>query len=143
MSRAAAIWFYTATSLGTVLFFVVAIGGIAFGEDAARGAIAGQLKCGRVLPTDRRAGRRDLDRLLDARHGWALVAKVLVVLGALALALWNRLRHTPALERGADGTGTRLATSIRMEIVIALLAFYAAAEMVCVHPADYGHRVEN
>jgi putative copper export protein len=84
-----------------------------------------------------------LDRLLDAWHGWALVAKVAVVLGALALALSNRLRHTPDLQKGTAGAGTRLAHSIRAEIVIVLLAFYAAAEMVSVHPADYGHRVQN
>lgn len=84
-----------------------------------------------------------LGRLLDAWHGWALAAKVLVVLAALALALWNRLRHTPALARGEDGAGRRLAASIRLEIAIVLLAFYAAAEMVSVHPVDYGHRVQN
>ncbi len=43
LSRGAAISFYTATSIGPVLFIVVAIAGLAFGEDAARGAIASQL----------------------------------------------------------------------------------------------------
>jgi putative copper export protein len=83
-----------------------------------------------------------LDRILDAWHGWALAWKVAAVLGALGLALWNRLRHTPALARGEDGAGARLAASIRLEIVLVLLAFYAAAEMVSVHPVDYGHRVQ-
>ena len=41
--RGASISFYTVTSIGPVLFIVVAIAGLAFGEDAARGAIAGQL----------------------------------------------------------------------------------------------------
>lgn len=84
-----------------------------------------------------------LDRILDAWHGWALAWKVLAVLGALGLALWNRLRHTPALARGEPGAGARLAASIRLEIVAVALAFYAAAEMVSVHPVDYGHRVQN
>jgi putative copper export protein len=84
-----------------------------------------------------------LDRIFDAWHGWALLWKVLAVLTALGLALWNRLRHTPALARGEAGAGARLATSIRVEIVVVALAFYAAAEMVSVHPADYGHRVQN
>jgi len=84
-----------------------------------------------------------LDLILEAWHGWALAAKVLVVLGALALALQNRLRHTPALARGEPGAGARLAASIRLEIVFVLLAFYIAAEMVSVHPIDYGHRVQN
>jgi len=35
LSRGAAISFYTVTSLGPILFIVVAIGGLAFGEDAA------------------------------------------------------------------------------------------------------------
>src|SRR5690349_12256005 len=43
LTRGAAIAFYTATSIGPVLFIVVAIAGIAFGEDAARGAIVEQL----------------------------------------------------------------------------------------------------
>jgi membrane protein len=44
LSRGAAISFYTVVSLGPVLFIVVAIAGLAFGEDAARGAIATELR---------------------------------------------------------------------------------------------------
>jgi membrane protein len=43
LSRGASISFYTATSIGPVLFIVVAIAGLAFGEDAARGAVSEQL----------------------------------------------------------------------------------------------------
>jgi putative copper export protein len=82
-----------------------------------------------------------VDRLFDAWHGWALAAKALVVLAALALALRNRLRFTPALARGEAGAGARLAAAIRLEIVVVAVAFYTAAEMVSVHPADYGHRI--
>ena len=84
-----------------------------------------------------------LDRIFDAWHGWALAWKVLAVLAALGLALWNRQRHTPALARGDAGAGARLAASIRLEMLLVALAFYAAAEMVSVHPVDYGHRVQN
>lgn len=84
-----------------------------------------------------------LDLILDAWHGWALVWKVVAVLCALALALVNRLHHTPELERQAPGAGARLARSIRIETVIILLIFYAAAEMVSVHPVDYGHRIQS
>ena len=84
-----------------------------------------------------------LDLIFDAWHGWALAGKVTIVLAALALALANRLRHTPALASGQPGAGARLASSIRLEIVLVLLAFYAAAEMVSVHPIDYGHRIQN
>ena len=43
LTRGATIAFYTIMSISPVLFIVVAIAGLAFGEDAARGAIAGQL----------------------------------------------------------------------------------------------------
>jgi membrane protein len=43
LSRGAAIAFYTVTSLAPVLIIAVAIAGIAFGEDAARGAVVEQL----------------------------------------------------------------------------------------------------
>ena len=43
LTRGAAIAFYTVTSIGPVLFIVVAIAGLVFGEEAARGAIAAQL----------------------------------------------------------------------------------------------------
>jgi putative copper resistance protein D len=84
-----------------------------------------------------------LDRVFDAWHGWALAWKVVAVLAALGLALWNRLRHTPALTRGEAGAGNRLAASIKLEMAFVALAFYAAAEMVSVHPVDYGHRIPN
>jgi membrane protein len=43
LTRGAAISFYTVTSIGPVLFIVVAIAGLAFGEKAATGAMAAQL----------------------------------------------------------------------------------------------------
>jgi membrane protein len=43
LRRGAAIAFYAVTSIGPVLLIVVAIAGLAFGQDAARGAIASQL----------------------------------------------------------------------------------------------------
>jgi membrane protein len=43
LSRGAAIAFYAATSLAPVLLIVVAIAGLAFGQDAARGAISEEL----------------------------------------------------------------------------------------------------
>jgi membrane protein len=43
LTRGAASAFYTVTSIGPVLFIVVAIAGLVFGEDAARGPISDQL----------------------------------------------------------------------------------------------------
>jgi membrane protein len=47
LSRGASIAFYAATSLAPVLLIVVAIAGLAFGQDAARTAISDEL--GRLL----------------------------------------------------------------------------------------------
>jgi membrane protein len=43
LSRGAAIAFYTVTSIAPVLLIVIAIAGLAFGKEAAQGAIIGQL----------------------------------------------------------------------------------------------------
>jgi membrane protein len=43
LTRGAAIAFYTVTSIAPVLLIVIAIAGLAFGQDAARNAITGQL----------------------------------------------------------------------------------------------------
>jgi membrane protein len=43
LTRGAAIAFYTVTSIGPVLFIVVAIAGLVFGEEAASGAMSAQL----------------------------------------------------------------------------------------------------
>ena len=42
LSRGAAMAFYAVTSLGPVLLIVIAVAGLAFGEDAARNAIVVQ-----------------------------------------------------------------------------------------------------
>lgn len=44
LSRGAAIAYYTIFSLAPVLVIVIAIAGLAFGEDAARGAVTGQIE---------------------------------------------------------------------------------------------------
>lgn len=84
-------------------------------------------------------GRWDL--LAASWYGWAMVAKVALVLVMLGLAAWHRLRLTPALAAGRAGAGARLRRSVLVEAAIAALVFYAAAEMVSIHPLDYGHRV--
>lgn len=86
-------------------------------------------------------GRWDL--LVSTWYGGVLIAKVVVFAALLGLAAWHRLRLTPALVAGGEGAQARLARSIRIEILIALLVFWAAAEMVSVHPADYGHRIRS
>jgi putative copper export protein len=79
--------------------------------------------------------------LLASWYGWGLMAKVLVVAVVLGLAALNKWRLTPDLRAGLPGAGAALARAIRIETVMVLLVFYAAAEMTSVHPIDYGHRI--
>jgi putative copper export protein len=79
--------------------------------------------------------------LFASWYGWAMIVKLALVLGLIALAAWHKLRLTPALEAGGEAARERLARSIRWEAILALLVFWAAAEMVSVHPLDAGHRI--
>jgi putative copper export protein len=74
-------------------------------------------------------------------YGWALIVKLLLVAALVALALRHRLALTPELAKGTTGAGARLARSIQIETIVALLVFWAAAELVSVHPPDLGHRI--
>jgi putative copper export protein len=78
--------------------------------------------------------------LAGSWYGWALIAKLLLVVALVGLALRHRLALTPALAEGVPGAGARLARSIRIEMIVAVLVFWAAAELVSVHPPDLGHR---
>lgn len=84
---------------------------------------------------------RRADLLLAGWYGYALLAKLALVGVMLALALRHRQALTPALVRGEAGAGRRLSDSILLEAAVALLVFWAAAEMVSVHPLDAGHRI--
>lgn len=84
---------------------------------------------------------RRAELLYATWYGWALTVKVLLVAGMLALALRHALVLAPALARGEPDAGGRLAASIRLEAILALAVFWAAAEMVSIHPLDAGHRV--
>jgi len=78
------------------------------------------------------------DLLFAGWYGYALVAKLALVGVMLALAARHRWGLTPRM--GADG-GAALARSVALEAVVAVLVFWAAAELVSVHPVDAGHRV--
>ena len=68
LSRGAAIAFYAATSLAPVLLIVVAVAGLVFGHDAARGAISEEL--GQVLgPTGGEFIKSILERSRDPGSG--------------------------------------------------------------------------
>jgi len=84
-------------------------------------------------------GRWDL--LVTSWYGWGLMAKLVAFAVLLGFAITHRLWLTRALAAGVPGAQRRLSRSIGLEIVVALAVFYAAAEMVSVHPVDYGHRI--
>lgn len=73
-------------------------------------------------------------RLLGTWYGRALLAKVLLVAALLGFAAWHRFRLTPAMAAGIPGAGARLARSIAVEAIIAILVLHAAAEMVSTSP---------
>ena len=84
---------------------------------------------------------RRADLLFATGYGWALAVKLALVLTMLALALRHAWWLLPALARGEPGAGRRLAASIRIEALVAVTVFWAAAEMVSIQPLDAGHRV--
>nr|WP_256476231.1 CopD family protein [Siccirubricoccus soli] len=69
-------------------------------------------------------------QLFGSWYGLALLVKVSLVAVMLAFAAWPRFRLPPALAACAPGAGARLARSVEVEAVVALLVLYAAAEMV-------------
>lgn len=84
---------------------------------------------------------RRLDLVYATHYGTALTAKLLFVLTMLVLAARHAFVLVPAAARGEPGAGQRLARSIQLEAAVALLVFWAAAEMVSIHPLDAGHRI--
>ena len=59
-----------------------------------------------------------VDALWTTDYGRVLTAKLALVLVLLAIALWNRLRLTPAIAQGADPPRRRMRRSIAAELVL-------------------------
>jgi putative copper export protein len=84
---------------------------------------------------------RQPGQLFTSWYGNAMLVKLGLFGGLMALAAWHKLLLTPALMRGEMGSGRRLSRSILLEFALMALVFYAAAEMVSVHPTNLGHRI--
>ncbi len=84
-----------------------------------------------------------VDLITGAWWGMGLLAKLGLFAGLLALAALHKLRLAPALARGGFEAGETLARSIRFEMALVMVMFWAAAEMTSVHPIDIGHRIQN
>jgi membrane protein len=90
LSRAAAIAFYAATALAPMLFFVVTIAGIVFGEEAANGAVAEQLK-GLIGPEASQLVQRAM--AAASSNGMVANAAGVVVLLIIASGVFAEIRE--------------------------------------------------
>jgi len=83
----------------------------------------------------------DVGQLVGSWYGWALIAKVALVAILLGFATWHRFSLTPAMTASVPGAGARLAHSVAVEAVVAVLVLYAAAEMVSTSPEGVAHHM--
>ncbi|QCI65699.1 copper resistance D family protein [Phreatobacter stygius] len=79
--------------------------------------------------------------LTGSWFGWALIAKLALVALILLSAFGARFRHARLMLRGDVLAASAMRRSLGRQIVIAVLVFYATAELVSVNPIDYGHRL--
>jgi membrane protein len=133
LTRGAAIAFYTLTSIGPVLFIVVAIAGLAFGEDAARGAIASEL--GQLM------GQQSADLLQSAiksaargSSGLFAAAAGIVTLIITASGIFSEMRQTLNVIWRAEPQGTTMSRLIRARAaslgLVAALGFLLLVSLV-------------
>ena len=83
LSRGAAIAFYAITSIGPVLLIIVAVAGLVFGEDAARGALMSEL---RKAMGDQSAAFLQAAIGSASNHGSGLLATVIGVVSLIVTA---------------------------------------------------------
>jgi membrane protein len=94
ISRGASIAFYAITSLGPVVLVVIAVAGLAFGEDAARGALSDELRglmgkasADLVQTVVQSAGVRSTGTVASIVGGFTLLVTVSGVFGEMQAAL--------------------------------------------------------
>ena len=112
LTRGAAIAFYTVISIGPVLFIVVALAGLVFGEDAAQGAISRQL--GGLM------GQQSADLLQTAIQnaaersaGFLAAAIGVITLVITASGVFTEMQYTLNIIWRAEPRGTTLSRLIR------------------------------
>ena len=116
ISRGAAIAFYTVTSIGPVLFIVVAIAGLVFGEDAARGAISAQLgslmgqQCAELLQTA-------IQNAAQRSTGFLAAAIGIGTLVITASGVFTEMQQTLNVIWRAEPRGTTISRLIRARAV--------------------------
>src|SRR6201999_3772888 len=83
LSRGAAIAFYAITSIGPVLLIIVAVAGLALGEDAAQGALIGKLQ---GMMGDQAAGFLQTAISSAANHHAGILATLIGVISLVVTA---------------------------------------------------------
>ena len=124
ISRGASIAFYTITSLGPVVLVVIAVAGLAFGEDAARGAVSAELSglmgkasADLVQTAVQSAGTRSSGTVASIAGALALLVTVSGVFGEMQSAL-NAIWKAPP--RGTTITRLLRARLASLGLVAAL-----------------------
>jgi membrane protein len=112
LTRGAAIAFYTVISIGPVLFIVVALAGLVFGEDAAQGAISRQL--GSLM------GQQSADLIqtviqnaAERSAGFLAAAIGVITLVITASGVFTEMQYTLNIIWRAEPHGTTLSRLIR------------------------------
>jgi membrane protein len=133
LTRGAAVAFYTVTSIGPVLFIVVAIAGLAFGEDAARGAISHQLsglmgeQSADLLQTAINSAARSSSGFLPATIG-------IITLVITASGVFTEMQQTLNVIWQAEPQGTTVTRLIRARAaslgLVAALGFLLLVSLV-------------
>jgi copper transport protein len=72
--------------------------------------------------------------LFGSRYGWLIVCKVVLLLALVLLAVLNRFRWLPMLERGAGAAGGRLRWSIGAEVALVVCVIGVTAVLVHTPP---------
>lgn len=72
--------------------------------------------------------------LVGTGYGLLLLAKLAGIAGLIALAAWNRLHLTPALDAGTSGAAARLRRSIGVEVALAAMVLAATSALTLAVP---------
>jgi len=133
LTRGAAIAFYTVTSIGPVLFIVVAIAGLVFGDDAARGAISSELaglmgqQSADLLQTAIKSAARSSSGFLAAAIG-------IITLIITASGVFTEMQQTLNVIWRAEPKGTTMTRLIRARAaslgLVAALGFLLLVSLV-------------
>ncbi len=131
ISRGASIAFYTITSLGPVVLVVIAVAGLAFGEDVARGAVFSELSglmgtasADLVQTAVQSAATRSSGTVASIIGAFTLLAAVSGVFGEMQSALnaiWKAPPRGTTISRHARTTSLGLVAALGFLMLVSLV----------------------